>query len=74
MWYAFKAFNSTTLYGYTHDTAIAEAYCDRLNRNRDINVYSFQTVTDNNLLTELDNGTHAVFNQDTSLNDIVCND
>lgn len=72
MWYEFKAYNSETLYGYTDRPAIAEAYCDQLNRNREINVYAVQAVTDKNLLNELDSGVHAVFNQDTSLDDVVC--
>ena len=70
MWYVFRAYNSVTLFGYTHDPAIAESYCDRLNRNREINVYSVRAATDRNLLNELDSGVHAVFNQDTRLDDI----
>ena len=70
MWYAFRAYNSATLYGYTDNPAIAEAYCERLNRNREVNVYSVQAVTDNALLNELDSGGHTVFTQDTRLEDL----
>jgi hypothetical protein len=70
MWYVLRAYNSTPLYGYTDDPAIAEAYCDQLNRNREINVFSLYKVMDAELLAELNKGAHAVFTQDTNLDEI----
>ena len=38
-WYAFKAYNSQTRYGYGVP-AEADAYCDYLNRGHEINHYA----------------------------------
>lgn len=53
--YAFKSYNSQTLYGWGDD-AEADAYCDYLNRKRDINVYSWQQVTDPEEITRKADG------------------
>lgn len=43
--YKFSAYNTQAMYGWGDD-AEADAYCDFLNRNRDINVYGWSEVTD----------------------------
>lgn len=44
MWYKFTAWNSETRYGWTTDTAVAEAACAWLNRKRHANLYSADPV------------------------------
>lgn len=43
--YKFSAYNTQAMYGWG-DAAEADAYCDHLNRNREINVYSATEITD----------------------------
>lgn len=43
--YKFHAYNTQAMYGWGDD-AEADAYCDFLNRNREINVYSWTEITD----------------------------
>lgn len=43
--YKFTAYNTQAMYGWGDD-AKADAYCDFLNRGREINVYSWTEVTD----------------------------
>lgn len=44
MWYAIKAWNQETLYGYTDDPAVAEAAVNRLNAGREINLYAAEPL------------------------------
>jgi hypothetical protein len=76
MWYAFKAWNSETLYGWTTYPEIAEAVCDNLNNGRDINLYSpvelGETDEEASAATGLTFPQHEVVcDDDTSLLDIV---
>jgi hypothetical protein len=43
--YVFTAYNTQAMYGWGKE-ADAEAYCAFLNLNREINVFSWQEVTD----------------------------
>lgn len=43
--YKFAAYNTQAMYGWG-DEKEADAYCDFLNRDREINVYSFSEITD----------------------------
>lgn len=43
--YKFTAYNTQAMYGWGDD-AEADAYCEFLNRNREINVYSWIEITD----------------------------
>ncbi len=53
-WYEFTAYNSQALYGYgTADEA--GAYCAILNRDREVNVYGYQTLN-NESAARLDDG------------------
>lgn len=42
-WYEFTAYNSEAIYGYGTEAEAAE-YCERLNKDRDINVYSYDVA------------------------------
>lgn len=53
--YVFRAYNSQAMYGWGDD-AEADAYCDHLNRDREINVYSWAQVTDADEIDKRDNG------------------
>lgn len=44
MWYVFTAYNTQAQYGFGEHTQ-AERYCDHLNCDRDINVYSYRELT-----------------------------
>ena len=57
--YKFTAYNSQTLYGWGSD-AEADAYCDHLNRNREINVYSWAVITDADEIALRDDGETGV--------------
>ncbi|MGK2287232.1 hypothetical protein [Pedomonas sp. V897] len=46
MWYAFGAYNSPTLYGWTQDPAVAKAALGGLNKDREINVYGMEVISD----------------------------
>ena len=43
--YKFHAYNTQAIYGWGDD-AEADAYCEFLNRSREINVYSWTEITD----------------------------
>ena len=43
--YKFSAYNTQAVYGWGDD-ADAALYCDFLNRNREVNVYSYSEITD----------------------------
>ena len=43
--YKFSAYNTQAMYGWG-DADEADKYCDFLNRSREINVYSFEEITD----------------------------
>lgn len=49
--FKFTAYNTQAVYGWG-DAAEAEAYCDFLNRNREINVYSWAEITDADEIAE----------------------
>lgn len=53
--YKFTAYNSQAMYGWGDD-ADADAYCDHLNRKREINVYGWTQITDADEIARLDNG------------------
>jgi hypothetical protein len=62
-WYAFRAFNSQNIYAYGTEQQ-AERYADKLNKNRDINVYGAYRLTDDEAAEmELEGNTEA-FNLD----------
>lgn len=44
MWYKFAAYNQHTYYGWTQDPAVAQTALEWLNRDREINVYSLETM------------------------------
>lgn len=44
MWYAIKAYNSETLYGWTEDEAVVNAAVDRLNAGRHINMWASEPL------------------------------
>jgi hypothetical protein len=44
-WYAFRIYNTGTLYGFGTEDEAGE-YCDILNQNREINVYTAHEVTE----------------------------
>lgn len=46
MWYMLTAYNSEACYGWTRDPDVVEAALCRLNRNREINVYSAKCLGD----------------------------
>lgn len=54
-WFKFSAYNSQAIYGYGTEQE-ADAYCDRLNRNREINVYGAEEITDPDTLADFDAG------------------
>lgn len=62
--FKFSAFNSQALFGWG-DEAEAEAYCDHLNRDREINVYSFEEITDADEIERRDDGETGVNLGDT---------
>lgn len=47
-WYAFRAYNSQTLYGFG-TSADADRYCDRLNKGREVNLYGARLMTDDDI-------------------------
>lgn len=44
-WYAFRAYNTQNVYAFGTEKQ-AERYADKLNENRDINVYGAYRLTD----------------------------
>jgi hypothetical protein len=64
--YQFTAYNSQAVHGWG-DEAEAARYADHLNRNREINVYSWREVTDAETLAELEAGYHHQVNLDDEL-------
>jgi hypothetical protein len=69
-WFGFYAFNSQTAYGYgTYDEA--DSYCDFLNRDREINVYHFEEIKDDETLDDLNNDRDDGFSLDIALSDIA---
>lgn len=57
--FKFSAYNSQALYGWGDENE-ADAYCDHLNRNREINVYSFAEVTDEDEIAKRDDNAEGV--------------
>ena len=57
--FKFSAYNTQAMFGWGDD-AEAAAYCDFLNRDREINVYSFTEITDADEITKHDNGGEGV--------------
>lgn len=57
--YKFTAYNSQAMYGWGND-AEADTYCDRLNRDREINVYSHSAITDADEIAEHDSNAEGV--------------
>lgn len=53
--YKFTAYNSQALYGWGNE-AEADAYATHLNRDREINVYGFAEVVDEDEVAKLDAG------------------
>jgi hypothetical protein len=54
-WYLFRAFNAQLHYGLGFAIE-AHAYCNILNRRRDLNQYYFEEITDSATLVSLDSG------------------
>lgn len=54
-WWVFTAYNSQAHYGFGTE-AEADAYSDILNRKREINVYGYEAVEDEDALLNLSNG------------------
>ncbi len=54
-WFGFYAHNSQAAYGYGTQIE-ADAYCDYLNRNRDVNHYYPEVITDAATLDGLNSG------------------
>jgi hypothetical protein len=53
--FKFSAYNSQAIFGWG-DEKEAEAYAEHLNRDREINTYSYQEVTDAEEIAKLDAG------------------
>ena len=53
--FKFSAYNSQMQYGWGDETE-ADTYADHLNRNREINVYSFTEVTDSDEIAKVEAG------------------
>ena len=51
--FKFSAYNTQAMYGWG-DAAEADAYCDHLNRDREINVYSYTEITDEDEIAKRD--------------------
>lgn len=51
--YKFSAYNTQAMYGWGDDTEAA-AYCDFLNIGREINVYSYSEITDEDEIAKRD--------------------
>jgi hypothetical protein len=66
-WYAFKAYNSQTQYGYGTATE-ADQYADLLNRNREINVYAPHKLDDAEAAELKLEGNTDAFNLSDALN------
>jgi len=50
--YKFTAYNSQALYGWGTEVE-ADQYADHLNRDREINVYGYQLITDPEEITKV---------------------
>lgn len=57
--FKFTAYNSQAMYGWGND-AEADAYCDHLNRKREINVYSYAEITDSAEIAKRDGNGEGV--------------
>lgn len=57
--YKFTAYNTQAMYGWGDDQE-ADAYCEHLNRNREINVYSWTEITDEDEINRHDKGGEGV--------------
>ena len=66
------AYNSNTMYGANDNEAVVAAYVDWLNRNREINVYSYAEIGEAEAAAkELDlKSLDYVFTPDTTVDDI----
>lgn len=67
--YEFAAYNSQKMYGWGDD-AEADAYCDHLNRDREINVYAWRQITDTDEIAKRDRNGEGVLLAD-ELNSIA---
>lgn len=45
-WYAFRAYNSETRYGWSETPGLVELACDWLNRGRETNLYAAEYLGD----------------------------
>lgn len=79
MWYAFGAYNSETLYGWTRDPEVAKAALARLNQGREINLYGMEELGDDTdefdlygdgRMVNLAEWSGLLFDDDTRLEDI----
>lgn len=57
--YKFSAYNTQAMYGWGDD-AEADAYCDFLNSDLEINIYSWSEIEDQDEIDELDDGGEGV--------------
>lgn len=67
--YKFTAYNTQPMYGWGDD-AEADAYCEYLNLDREINVYSWEQVTDEGEIAHRDSCGDGV-NLDEALQEIA---
>ena len=56
-WYAFRAYNSETLYGWAERDGLVALACDWLNKGREINLYSAEYLGDSDAETGHADGT-----------------
>ena len=70
--YKFHAYNTQAMYGWGDD-AEAEAYCEFLNRDREINVYSYSEITDEAEIAKHDGNGEGV-NLADAIQEIADND
>lgn len=57
--FKFSAFNSQTLYGWGRESE-ASSYCDYINRDRKINVYSFSEISCGPEISRIDSNGEGV--------------
>lgn len=57
--YKFSAWNTQAMYGWGDDDEAAK-YCEFLNRSREINVYAFEEITDEDQIAEHDGNGEGV--------------
>ena len=67
--YKFSAYNTQAMYGWG-DEAEAAAYCEHLNRDREINVFSYGEITDADEIAKHEHNAEGV-NLGDALSDIA---